>query len=219
MCFSAEVSFGAGAVITTVGVIAFKKADTTAQKFFACIPFFFAIQQFTEGALWLTLTDAPDSDLTSWFSHLFLFFAWVIWPTYVPFTMRLLETNPKRRTVITVFLVMGILVSLLHIHHLIFYHIHAQVDGPHIKYLMDYSPQYPWLIGVFYFIVIVISLFVSTAKRMIYLAVMVLATFIVTISFFQDHQISVWCFFAAVTSLMVLWVLVGIKNDAKVKRN
>jgi len=215
MCFSAEVSFGAGAVITAMGVAALRKAETTPQKLFAGIPLFFAVQQFTEGALWLTLDDPSGSELNSWLSHMFLFFAWVIWPAYIPFTMRQLETHTTRRNILTVFLIMGLMVSVLHIYHLIFHHVHAQAEGAHIRYLMDYQPKYPWVIGAFYFIAIVVSLFVSSAKRMIYLAVMVLTTFIITISFFQEHQISVWCFFAAVTSLMVLWVLDGMKKAGK----
>ncbi len=216
MCFSAEVSFGAGAVITAIGVASFRKAKTTPQQLFACIPLFFAVQQFTEGALWLALDDPSGSELNSWLSRMFLLFAWVIWPAYIPLTMRQLETNDLRRRILTVFLVIGAAVSLLHIYHLVFQHIYARIDGSHIRYLMDYQPKYPWVMGICYFIAIVLSLFVSTAKRMVYLGMMVLTTFLITVSFYEHfHQISVWCFFAAITSLMVLWVLDGVKKASK----
>ena len=56
MCFSATASFGASAVLGTLGVITVAKAKTKPQKFFGTIPLLFSIQQLTEGLLWVSLT-------------------------------------------------------------------------------------------------------------------------------------------------------------------
>ena len=58
MCFSASASFGAGIVISTIGVVTLKKVSSPAHYYFALIPLFFAIQQFAEGFLWLALADS-----------------------------------------------------------------------------------------------------------------------------------------------------------------
>jgi len=55
MCFSASVSFGASALLTTCGALSIRKAQGPAQKLFASTPFFFGIQQFSEGCIWLAL--------------------------------------------------------------------------------------------------------------------------------------------------------------------
>ena len=59
MCFSASASFGAGIVLTGIGVASIKKSDTRSKSLFASIPLIFGIQQITEGFLWLALSN-PD---------------------------------------------------------------------------------------------------------------------------------------------------------------
>ena len=58
MCFSATASFGASAVLGAIGIIAVAKAKTKPQRLFATIPLIFAVQQLTEGLLWLSLKNA-----------------------------------------------------------------------------------------------------------------------------------------------------------------
>ena len=60
MCFSATASFGASIVLSAIGVVSIKKVQHHYQCMFAAIPLLFAIQQFSEGILWLTL---PYPDL------------------------------------------------------------------------------------------------------------------------------------------------------------
>ena len=55
MCFSANASFGAGVVLTIIGVAAIKKVQHPSQILFASIPLLFAVQQISEGILWITL--------------------------------------------------------------------------------------------------------------------------------------------------------------------
>ena len=54
MCFSATASFGASAVLGVIGVAAVAKAKTKPQRLFASIPLVFAVQQLSEGFLWLS---------------------------------------------------------------------------------------------------------------------------------------------------------------------
>ena len=55
MCFSANASFISGSVLTIVGVATVLKAKTPSQAAFGSVPFIFAIQQFSEGFVWLSL--------------------------------------------------------------------------------------------------------------------------------------------------------------------
>jgi hypothetical protein len=57
MCFSATASFGASVVLGTIGVATLTKVKERAQVPFAIIPIMFAVQQFTEGILWIGLSD------------------------------------------------------------------------------------------------------------------------------------------------------------------
>lgn len=207
MCFSAEASFAASAALTTIGGIAIHKAEVPSQKIFAAIPLLFGVQQFAEGLLWLALQQEIYSGWIGIATPTFLFFAWIIWPVYVPLSMRLLEGHDKRRKWLTSFLIMGSLVSALLAYKLIFHNVEAQIDGYHIRYTMDYEFTHGWIVGILYFIPIAFSPFVSTINKMWVLGIMVLLTFTVTAIFYREHLISVWCFFAAITSVTVLWVV------------
>jgi hypothetical protein len=57
-----------------------------------------------------------------------------------------------------------------------------------------------------YFIPTVLSLFISSVKRMNMLGFAILLSFITTKVLFGDYLISVWCFFAAMLSLIVLGI-------------
>jgi hypothetical protein len=55
MCFSATASFGAAVVLGTIGIVAMSKAGTKPQRLLAAIPLIFAVQQVTEGLIWLSV--------------------------------------------------------------------------------------------------------------------------------------------------------------------
>lgn len=74
MCFSASASFGAGVVLSTIGIITFKKTEAKSQLVFASIPFIFAVQQISEGFLWLALANPSYAFLEKFTSHAFVFF-------------------------------------------------------------------------------------------------------------------------------------------------
>ena len=59
MCFSPEASFAGGLIISSIGIATVTKVYKSSQLLFAAIPLFFGIQQFIEGALWLTIPN-PD---------------------------------------------------------------------------------------------------------------------------------------------------------------
>jgi hypothetical protein len=52
----------------------------------------------------------------------------------------------------------------------------------------------------------------STTKEIRLIGILLLLSFVVTRLLFEDEVISVWCFFAALISIIVFWVL---KNHAQ----
>ncbi|MFT5723307.1 MAG: hypothetical protein ACI9JN_000416 [Bacteroidia bacterium] len=97
MCFSPEASFTAAVVITTVGVISLKKATDYPTRILACIPLFFGIQQLSEGFVWLSLLYERFAYLEGISSSGFIVFAWIVWPTWVPYAMRLRQMQAEKR--------------------------------------------------------------------------------------------------------------------------
>ena len=84
MCFSATASFTAGVVLTVIGIASIKKANYKSQLLFASIPFMFGVQQFAEGILWLTIPKSDYFVLQKMATYIYLFFAHILWPLWVP---------------------------------------------------------------------------------------------------------------------------------------
>ena len=98
MCFSAGASFGAGVVLSVIGIASLKKVQTPSQIVFASVPLIFSVQQITEGFLWLALSNPAFAFLQQFTTYTFLFFAQVVWPMWVPLAIFLLEKEDKSET-------------------------------------------------------------------------------------------------------------------------
>src|SRR6188768_3673276 len=73
-----------------------KKSCFSFTRIIASIPLIFAVQQFTEGFLWLSLTSPRFAGLQSVATIVFLFFAQVVWPVWVPYAILKLEPKENR---------------------------------------------------------------------------------------------------------------------------
>ncbi len=67
---------------------------------------------------------------------------------------------------------------------------------------------------VFYLITTIAPFFISSVKRMWVFGILIAVSCVVTGIFFSQYLTSVWCFFAAVISIIVYWILRGIKSRA-----
>ncbi|MEO5644820.1 MAG: DUF6629 family protein [Bacteroidia bacterium] len=207
MCFSAEVSFTASAVLTVTGIVAVKKCSSREQIFFACIPFIFATQQLAEGFLWLSFSHAEFEKFRQLSMFLFLVFAQVIWPSWVPFSVLMVEKNPARKIVLKAFLLVGITLSVYVSYGLFVYTAIAFPDSHHLKYELGFPLAHSLVAALFYFIPTVLSCIVSSAKRMTSLGLIIFGSYIIARIFFNEYALSVWCFFSAIISITVIYVV------------
>jgi len=214
MCFSANASFGASIVLASIGGVTVSKAKEPALIPFAIIPLMFAVQQATEGVLWIGLSDPSHASWRHFPVYIFLTFAQLIWPSWIPFSILLLEKNAIRKRILMTLLMMGLCISFYLLYCLFSYPVSAEIRYGHIHYNLNFPLAFVPISGVLYFIPTVISLFVSSVKRMPYLGLTILVSFIATKIFFEDYLISVWCFFAAILSLIILGITSSIKDQS-----
>src|SRR5687768_10161521 len=111
MCFSAGTSFGSVILLSSVGLASLKKTENRSQTFFAAIPLIFAVQQLSEGFLWISLTNGGLKNVETLTTFTFLFFAQIVWPSWVPFAILKLEPNEKRKKLLKVLFGIGLIVS------------------------------------------------------------------------------------------------------------
>ena len=228
MCFSATASFGASAVLGTVGIIAVTKAKTNPQRTFAAIPLLFALQQFSEGLLWLSLKNADMASYQTIFTYIFLVFAMAVWPFWVPFTIWQLENETRRKKMIQKFVWIGAAVAIGVC--IILFSYPVQVVTPfcfncpgspsltprdHLHYEFAIPSLAKKLIVAFsalYIAATILTPFLSSIKKMKWLGVVFLASYLFAISFYRGFVISVWCFLAALLSFLVLWIIIDLRK-------
>lgn len=215
MCFSAGASFGAGAVLAAIGIATIKRAQTPSQIVFASIPLIFAVQQITEGFVWLSLTNALYASWRQPAAYIFLTFAQVVWPSWVPFSILLLENDKHRKRLLYAALGPGVLVSCYLAYRLVTQDIHAEITGMHISYVLGSPGAVLHYSAIFYFIATVSPSFISTVRKMRLFGFSIMISYAITVMFFNDYQLSVWCFFAAIISIVVFSILFGLDRSFK----
>ncbi len=207
MCFSATASFVSGSILTVAGAISLSSAKKNNQKLFAAIPMIFGIQQFLEGLLWLVLPDPSNKESIQLLTLLFLFFAQVVWPLWVPLSVWVYEEDAKRKNTLLLFLGIGIIVSGYLAYCLINFDVAAVMKEHHIQYQLSFIQKIVPISGWLYFVTTVIPPFISTCHRMRILGTIIFLSYVVSKVYFNDYLISVWCFFAAILSVLVILVI------------
>jgi hypothetical protein len=213
MCFSTEASFIGGTVIIAIGIATLRKVHKPAQIVFASIPLFFGFQQIAEGFVWLSLQNPDYGGFLKPATYVYLIMAEVFWPFMVPLAVLHMEKNKKRIKVLWLFLVMGLLVSMYFIICLLLYKVTPEIRGYHIEYVEGYPKSIRLIVFSVYLIASITPLFISTIKRTYILGILMALSCMITIIFFTQYLTSVWCFFGALLSIVIYWIL----HDAKRK--
>lgn len=215
MCFSASASFGAGIVLTVIGVASIKKSQHLSQLLFASIPLLFGVQQIAEGILWLTLPNPEYVNTSKVATYTFLFFAQILWPMWAPIAILVFEKRAKRKNIQKVFVIAGLIVGFYLAYCLLAFNVEAKIVGHHITYLQDYPPSLRKYVILLYGLATIVPPFFSHIKRMWMLGVSILISYIVTAIFYEHYIISVWCFFSSIISLSIYAILIKIANTER----
>ncbi|MEK7632289.1 MAG: DUF6629 family protein [Patescibacteria group bacterium] len=195
MCFSAPVSFATSAVLAVVGVETVRHARPK-KRYVALIPFLFAIQQAIEGAQWIV--DKP-STCSQVLGYGFLFFAFLVWPSWVPFAVWHAESVAWRKRVLKVLFGIGLATSAYFLAVLITEPMSVVPRAASLYYSVN-IPGY--VAGVASYIsVILASFFVSSDRRLRAFGFAIMASAAIAWIAFSFAFTSVWCFFSAALSV------------------
>lgn len=213
MCFSAAASFGAGFVLTVIGGASMKKIQYPSEIFFACIPLIFAVQQIAEGILWLTLPSGKAVLLQKSMMYLYLVIAQIIWPVWVPMAVLLLEKEQIQKQIQKILLTLGSVISLYMIYCLFNFKIYVSINHYHISYTQEY-PQLFSLVGTALYVTATVGpTFLSNIRYMRIMGTSLLLSYIVSILFYEEYLVSVWCFFASIISVLVYLIIQEIHKS------
>ena len=207
MCFSAGASFTSGVLLTFVGTETLRKVHKPSHIVFAGIPLFFAAQQFAEGTLWTAMSHAGCAGLQRTSTYSFVVMAQVIWPLLIPLSVLLMEESRIRKRILFSLLGIGAVVATYYSYYLVFYRIHAEISCRHIAYQSASQDSLGKIPLTLYLAATIIPLFASSFKRMYVLGIIMTVSFMVSAVFYFQCLTSVWCFFAAVMSLAIFYII------------
>ncbi len=210
MCFSATGSFVASGVLAGIGYVAFSRNQSTRHRMYAAIPVLFAVQQAAEGVVWLAIHQPEQSWLLRLAVNLFLFFALVIWPLWMPLSLLRIEPDPVRRRWLAGLAGLGAVVAACAALILVQWQPVAQIRGHSILYAYSSGTTVigPFLYLAVYAIPTVLPFFVSSARLARVTGAALVVSLVAAINFERDALTSVWCFFAAILSGLILAAII-----------
>ena len=169
----------------------------------AATPLLFALQQTTEGLLWLNLPAAGEATFVAILTLVFLIFAEVFWPVYAPIAAMLVEPDRTRRKLMRACLVVGIGVGAYLLWRIYSQPIGATLIDGHIAYRTGRG--HPLIVGLAYLAATGLPLILSSQRTLVALGTIIMVGAVVAFVFYWEALVSVWCFFAAAASLVILF--------------
>lgn len=211
MCFSAAASFTVAGALYAVGAATLAQRPERKRLAFAFIPVIFAAHQTLEGFIWLALGKdfAPPQALIG----AYLFLAQIFWPVFTPLSVLLMENEPRRRLALWILLAAGLTVSIILLIILLGHQYTVSIVNGSVRYATDHEFE-KQLLGA-YLVATTAPLLVSRHRYVIAFGAAVLAGSIVTQIAFYTTGASVWCFFAAIASVLVF---MHVRRQARLAR-
>lgn len=209
MCFSAEASFTASAIIGGMGIITTKKS-LPKQKIFGMIPLLFAVQQLFEGTIWLGFDNPHYAGLRSISTMIFLTFAWAIWPMIIPYAMYRMEEHDTRKKILGVLSFIGLIAGLCSMYPIFISHPEPYIASFHIDYSLLENPPHGILVDVYeivYLLCTLVTMLISSQRLMYVYGIANIIGLVIAGVFYQSSVPSTWCFFSAILSALIYWIL------------
>ena len=206
MCFSATGSFSVAAVLGAVGVVSTGQKKADVHRLLAATPLLFAVQQVAEGMVWRTMNAPTEATLHLVSVAVFLGFALVVYPIWSPLALFLAERDARRRKILGALLAFGVCVSTYAGALLLHQQPVARIASHSITY--DYDKVGSGVVLALYLpgyvLPTVLPFFISTMNKSKVMGSVLVFGLIATFVIKRQALTSVWCFFAAVMSGVIV---------------
>ncbi|MCT0226037.1 hypothetical protein KQ310_12905 [Synechococcus sp. CS-1328] len=218
MCFSSSASFVVAAALLPLGVASVRYCRHHQRSDLlplALSPLFFSTQQALEGVVWLGLAPGGPGDLVHPAALAYLFFAYAFWLAWFPWCVLHLNRQAPpglRRRLLQILLVLGLLLGA----------------GLWLPLLLDGSVLQPSMVhgslnytttllangwinlgfgSTVYGLLITAPILLSGSERLRWFGGCILGIFLITHLAYGYAFTSVWCFFSALLSGSLYWIL------------
>jgi hypothetical protein len=215
MCFCEPVSFAAGGVLIGGGAFAGWKAFTINKRYFPVsqMPTMAGLQQFMEGHVWMGVNNT-DPSMIWWAAMGFIFFSWLMWPLWIPFSVHFLEPPGNWRKLplrgfALVGLAFGLILFVPHLFHPSW--VDVRISRNSLSYedtmFLDYLiPR--WLTYVIYLSLIIMPTVISTYLHIRLFGLTLIAVIAVVYLFLAYAYISLFCFLGGLATIHLIYIIV-----------
>ncbi|KKU53701.1 MAG: hypothetical protein UX76_C0011G0046 [Candidatus Wolfebacteria bacterium GW2011_GWC1_47_103] len=170
------------------GVLTIAKAKKKKELPLASVPLLLGIQQAIEGVVWISF-GKPILNMIA--TYAYVFFSHILWPIFIPLSVLLIEKDPRRKRILGLFLAIGLGVGLYIAYFIGLNSVTSCIIDRSIGY--NSMTLYPLVTTAVY--VTIMNIFGLT----------LFGSFAVAAWFFVNVFFSVWCFFAAILSVLIYW--------------
>lgn len=190
-----------GTALVPVAALSLREVRNRRELPFALLPALFALHQFLEIGVWAGL----NGDLSDGLAHLamraYLFIAWPLLPAYVPLAVMLLEPRHARRRIAPLF-ALGVVVSV-YLAFVVLANPVGVIRHPHgLEYQTVVSSPLVW--AVLYIVAVIGAPLMSGYRSLVAFGAVNLVGLLVVAAFYFEAFTSLWCVFAAASSILIL---------------
>lgn len=206
MCFSAEASFTAAAVLGVIGGITLKQTESKNMLYLAAIPFLFALQQLSEGFLWLFMQNGQQASFEANAAmYIYMFFAFTLWLVWMPLAFRIAEPDAQRRKRMLIPLALGISLGTINLIQIITHQVDAAVIEHSIVYNLHFQiPLWIYFSSILvYLAAVFMPPFMSSLKGSRLFGTLFAIAFLGSYYVYIYAFASIWCFFSAIFSIFI----------------
>lgn len=206
MCFSLKMSLVSATYLLSIAYLCHRRMSH--RRILILFPLLFGLQQLAEAAVWATFDYGLSATIRHVCSYLYLLFAYLVWPVFVPYCFYQIEPPGDRKRQLQYLCFVGLAVCLYLLVQLLRYPLTIDTVCGSIRY---YLGSFGWTcylpIVMAYLLAVVVPCLVSSIPRSSIFGLGVFGAWVVSAVVYEYAFTSVWCFFAALISSGIYWLL------------
>lgn len=204
MCYSATASFCAGSLLSGISFLTVRKAIRTDRSMLlmAFFPLIFAVHQFIEGGVWLTMGTPPFGSILV---STYIAIAFFAWPVLCPLSVAIAEQKSSEvKIAAKIFFVVGCLIDAYLMAKL--YRadgIDVKQVGHSLRYLIRYESHPSILVEYLYAVAVIVPFLLASNRMIKVFGLLTGIAFAISYVLLREVYFSTWCLAAALLSTII----------------
>lgn len=213
MCFSVEADLVSGAVIAPLGLLSLAQVRSPREVLLAALPLLFAVHQLVESLVWAGFDGDVSATTADRAALAYVIFALPVIPVLIPLAV-LLVVDRSHRRLVAPFLVLGVAVAWVMARQLVDPGLTVSQHPHAIGYYVGFDGD-DWFWTSMYVVAVMGACLASGLRWIRVFGVVNLVGLTVVAIAYVDAFASLWCVYAALSSVLLLVHLLRARAAAE----